>query len=96
MPNEGSQYLPLTGGGLESTGFSEAIRYLVKSGTVEATQSFADSKEPIVASFAPGYYFGYAGLMSSTRNIVTACGNRERGRKDPAHRFLDDVRRFPN
>ena len=46
--------------------------YLVKSGTVEATQTFADGKEPIVASFAPGYYFGYAGLMSSTHNIATA------------------------
>jgi Cyclic nucleotide-binding domain len=30
--------------------------YLLKSGTVEATQTFADGKEPVVASFASGYY----------------------------------------
>ena len=46
--------------------------YLLKSGTVEATQTFADGKEPVVASFAPGHYFGYAGLMASTHNLVTA------------------------
>jgi hypothetical protein len=88
MPNEGSQYLPLTGGGLESTGFSEPIRVPGQVGNVEATQTFADGKEPIVASFAPGYCFGFAGLLSSTHNIVTARGNEKRGRKDPARRSL--------
>jgi CRP-like cAMP-binding protein len=53
--------------------------YLLKSGTVEATQTFADGKEPVVGQLRVGVLFGYAGLMSSTRNIVTARAVTESG-----------------